>query len=143
MQQQARNVSIWAEEEGIDVRFLIHDRDTKFTDAFDEYFRHPDGGAVRTPYQAPVANSFIESWIGSLKRECLNQFFCFGLRQLDHIVQTYTSYHNQYRPHQGLVNRPLGGSEDRLRQMRDIDAGEIRCKEWLGGMLKHYYRQAA
>ncbi len=98
---------------------------------------------VRTPYQAPIANSFVESWIGSLKRECLNTFFCFSLRQLDHIVQTYASYHNQYRPHQGLGNRPLGVPENPLRQTREIDAGLIRCKHWLGGMLKHYYRQAA
>jgi putative transposase len=143
MQQQARNLSMWAEDEGIDVRFLIHDRDSKFTEAFDEYFRRPDGGIVLTPYQAPIANCFIESWIGSLKRECLNQFFCFGLRQLDHIVQTYASYHNRYRPHQGLGNRPLGIPKDRSPQVRDIDVGQIRCKEWLGGLLKHYYRQAA
>ena len=143
MQQQARNLSMWAEEEGIDVRFLIHDRDSKFSEAFDEFFRRPDGGTVRTPYQAPVANCFIESWIGSLKRENLNHFFCFSLGQLDHIVQTYASYHNQYRPHQGLGNRPLGIPTDRSWQTREIDTGQIRCKEWLGGLLKHYYRQAA
>ena len=141
--QQARNVRMWAQEEGIDIRFLIHDRDSKFSEAFDEFFRRPYGGIVLTPYQAPIANCFIESWIGSLKRECLNAFFCFILRQLDHIVQTYASYHNQYRPHQGLDNRPLGVPEYPSRQAREIDAGEIRCKEWFGGLLKHYYRNAA
>jgi len=88
MQQQARNVSMWADEEGIDLRFLIHDRDSKFTEAFDEHFRGHRRGPVLTPYGAPVANCFAESWIGSLKRECLNLFFCFSLGQLDHIVQT-------------------------------------------------------
>ena len=62
---------------------------------------------------------------------------------LDHIVQTYASYHNQYRPHQGLGNRPLGVPEDRSRQRRHIDVGQIRRTEWLGGMLRHYYRRAA
>ncbi len=143
MQQQARNLSMWAEEERIDVRFLIHDRDSKFTEAFDEHFHRLDGGTVRTPYQAPIANCYIESWIGSLKRECLNQFFCFGLRQLDHIVQIYVSYYNIYRPHQGLGNRPLGVPEDRSQHAREIDAGVIQCQHWLGGLLKHYYRQAA
>ena len=143
MRQQARNLSMWAEDEGIDVRFLIHDRDTKFTDAFDEYFCREDGGVVRTPCQAPIANCFAESWIGSLKRECLNQFFCFGLGLLDHIVQIYASYHNRYRPHQGLGNRPLGISKDPSGHTRDVNVGQVRCKEWLGGMLKHYYRQAA
>ena len=54
-------------------RFSIHDRDSKFSASFDEYFRPADGGVVLTPYQAPIANCFIESWIGSLKRGCLNQ----------------------------------------------------------------------
>lgn len=143
MRQQARNFRMWAEDEGIDIRFLIHDRDSKFTDDFDEYFSREDGGPVKTPYQSPIANCFIESWIGSLKRECLNMFFCFSLGQLDHIVQTYALYHNQYRPHQGLGNRPLGVPKDRVRQARQIEVGQIGCKEWLGGMLKHYYRQAA
>ncbi len=143
MQQQARNLKMWAEEEGIDVRFLIHDRDCKFSESFDEYFRRDDGGVVKTPCQSPIANCYIESCIGSLKRECLNQFFCFSLRQLDYIVKTYVSYHNRYRPHQGLGNRPLVVPENPLRQTREIDVGEIHCKEWLGGMLRHYYRQAA
>ena len=134
---------MWAQEEGIDVRFLIHDRDSKFAEDFEEYFRRADGGPVRTPYQSPIANSFVESWIGSLKRERLNGFFCFSLRQLDHIVQTYVSYHNQYRPHQGLGNKPLGDGKVRLQQARDLEGGSIRCQQWLGGQLKHYYRKAA
>jgi len=143
VRQQARNLSMWAEDECIDIRFLIHDHDGKFTDDFDEYFSRSDGGPVKTPYQAPVANCYIESWIGSLKRESLNHFFCFSLELLDHIVQTYSSYHNQYRPHQGLDNRPLGTPKNRSWQMRDLDVGQIRCKHWLGGLLKHYYRKAA
>ena len=143
MRQQARNFRMWAEDEGIDVRFLLHDRDGKFSDDFDEYFRREDGGPVRTPYRAPIANCYIESWIGSLKRECLNSFFCFCLGQLDYIVWTYASYYNQHRPHQGLGNRPLGISKDPSGQTRQIEVGQIRCKEWLGGLLKHYYRKAA
>ncbi len=143
MQQQARNVSMWADEEGIDVRFLIHDRDCKFSDAFDEHFRCDGGGVVLTPYQSPIANSFTESWIGSLKRECLNHFFCFGLRQLDHIVQTYALYHNTFRPHQGLGNRPLPVRGDPPPLIDEIETGSVRYQSWLGGLLKHYYRQAA
>ncbi|NQT94465.1 MAG: transposase, partial [Lentisphaerae bacterium] len=143
MRQQARNASMWAEDEGIDVRFLIHDRDTKFTDAFDEHFRRDDGGPVLTPYGAPVANCFAESWTGSLKRECLNLLFCFSLRQLDHIVQAYVLYHNKFRPHQSLGNRPLGTDEDPSPQEGETESGVIRRRCWLGGLLKHYYCQAA
>ena len=143
MRQQARNVSMWAEDEGIDVRFMIHDRDTKFTEAFDEHFSRDDGGAVRTPYGAPIANSFIESWIGSLKRECLNHFFCFSLRQLDHIVQTYAFYHNEFRPHQGRGNSPLRTWKEAPPEIAEVDAGSVRRQCWLGGLLKHYHVRAA
>ncbi|MCC6579552.1 MAG: hypothetical protein IT440_03865 [Phycisphaeraceae bacterium] len=66
MQQQARNVSMWLEDEHLDLRFLIHDRDTKFTEAFDEHFRHlasarhsKSNGIVKTPFLAPVANCYF------------------------------------------------------------------------------------
>lgn len=143
MQQQARNVSMWAEDEGLDVRFLIHDRDTKFTRAFDAFFHRPDGGVIKTPYMAPIANCYAESWIGSLKRECLNHFFCFGLPHFGDIVQTYAMYYNTYRPHQGLGNRPLGDVVKATPESPDIDVGTIGCQRWLGGLLTHYYRKAA
>jgi putative transposase len=143
MRQQARNASIWAEEEGINIRFLIHDHDSKFTAAFDEHFARDDGGPVLTPYAAPVANCFAESWIAHLKRECLNTFFCFSLRQLDYIVQSYSTYYNEYRPHQGLGNRPPSSSDDPLTFADELEPGVIRRRTWLGGLLSHYYRQAA
>ena len=143
MRQQARNARMWAEDEGIDVRFLLHDRDSKFTDGFDGHFRRADGGPVLTPPGAPIANCFIESWIGGHKRECLNHFFCFSLRQLDHIVQTYAMYHNDFRPHQGRGNRPLGETRDPRPGDADADTATVHCQQWLGGLLKHYYRDAA
>ncbi|MFA6132855.1 MAG: integrase core domain-containing protein [Phycisphaerae bacterium] len=143
MRQQARNVDMWAEEEGINLRFLIHDRDAKYSQAFDEHFHREKGGVVLTPFQAPVANCFAESWIGSLKRECLNLFLCFGLGQLDHIVQTYALYHNRFRPHQGLGNKPPGAGESPPQMGDEVEAASIRCQRWLGGLLSHYYRKAS
>jgi putative transposase len=124
------------------VRFLIHDHDGKFPESFDEHFVRPKGGVVKTPVMAPIANCFAESWIGSLKRECLNFFLCFSLRQLDHIVQAYACYHNEHRSHQALGNRPLGVSED-PPPVAETEAATIRRRRWLGGLLSHYYREAA
>ncbi|MFA6132858.1 MAG: integrase core domain-containing protein [Phycisphaerae bacterium] len=143
MRQQARNVSMWAQEEGIHIRFLIHDHDAKFSAAFDEHFHRDKGGVVLTPIAAPIANCFAGSWIGSLKRECLNLFLCFGLGQLDHIVQTYVLYHNRFRPHQALGNRPVGTGEDPSPEVTEVEGESIRCQRWLGGLLNHYYRRAA
>ena len=120
----------------------LRDRDTKFSGAFDAYFARKDGGVVRAPYRSPIANSFAESWIGSLKREALNHFFCFSLRQLDHIVQAYAEYHSEFRPHQRRGNRPLGVDEDPPPKV-ELRVGDVRCRCWLGGILTHYYRGAA
>lgn len=143
MGQQARNVRMWAEGEGIDLRFLIHDRDTKFNEAFDAAFDR-DGGVVKTPFLSPIANCYAESWIGSLKRECLNHFFCFSLGHLDHITATYVSYHNTVRPHQGLGNVPIPDRGKAPAMPHDPEPlGRVDCQEWLGGLLKHYSRKAA
>ena len=143
MQQQSRNVRMWAEDQGIDLRFLIHDHDTKFTQAFDETFKREDGGIVHTPVMAPIANCYAESWIGSLKRECLNHLFCFSLGHLDHITQTYVHYHNTVRHHQGLGNVTIPQTGLPPTVCTATPTGKIHKKEWLGGLLKHYYRKAA
>jgi len=143
MCQQARNARMWAEDEGVDVRFLIHDRDTKFSAAFDRHFKRSDGGAVRTPFMTPIANCFAESWISGCKREVLNQFFCFSLRQLDYIVQSYAVYFNQYRPHQGLGNVPPDTRGAPPPPKVTGEPGPITRHTWLGGLLSHYTREAA
>jgi len=95
---------------------------------------------------APNTNAFAESFIATLKRECLNYFFCFSQRHLDHIVQTYVGYYNTHRPHQGLENRvPLKAGNYSLKLVQEetpLYSG-ITCKRQLGGLLKHYYRFAA
>jgi putative transposase len=143
VQQQARNVTMWLEEEGLGFDFLIHDRDTKFTKAFDAFFKGAGRRVIRAPFQAPVADCFAESWIGTLKREGLNHFFCFSLGHLDHIVQAYANYYNELRPHQSLGNVPLSRAGQPPPQAIDGDTGQIRCIAHLGGLLNHYERKAA
>lgn len=137
---------MWAAEEEPDLRFIVHDRNTKFTESFDQAFKASEIEIVKTPFQAPIANCYAESWIGSMKRECLNHFACFGLRHLDHIVQTYAAYHNTVRPHQGLDNRtiPAAACADEPPGEPPPEAlGPIRRQPLLGGLLNHYHRKAA
>ena len=143
MQQQARNVSMWAEEEGIELRFLLHDRDSKFTEAFDQHFTGEDRSVVKTPTRAPTANAYVESWIGSVKRECLNHFFCFSLRYLDYVAQIYVRYYNAVRPHQGVGNVPLATLDPPPPEPVVGEIGPVCRHEWLGGLLNHYERKAA
>ena len=121
-----------------DIHYLIYDRDTKFTDAFDAFFDHLDRVIV-TPYKSPVANAFAETWVGTVKRECLNHLVCFSLRHLDYIVKTYTDFYNEHRPHQSLDNLPI----DLDKPEEELSIGKIGCDERLGGLLNHYYREAA
>ncbi|NOX60188.1 MAG: transposase [Planctomycetes bacterium] len=107
MMQQVRNVQMWLDDEGIDARFLIRDRDTEFAPAFDALFNDAGIRIVKTPVQAPNANAFAESWIGSLKRKCLDHFVCFSREHLGHILHEYVRFYNRYRPRQGLGNRTL------------------------------------
>jgi putative transposase len=144
MQQQARNALMWADDEGIDLQFIIHDRDTKFTESFNAIFEATGARIVLSPIQSPIANCYAESWIGTLKRECLNHFFCFGLRHRDHIVQTYVIYYNTPRPHQSRGNVPLGQDDMPPPDAPPAnDIGPVRRRTLLGGLLNHYERKAA
>lgn len=143
--QQARNLLMWLEEAGLDASHLIHDRDTKFTRSFDGLIDSAGIRVVKSPVMAPNANAFAESWIATVRRECLNHFACFSLRHADYIMQAYVRYYNGHRPHQGLGNRSL----DDLKCQPLEEAGRVQpiarigYRSELGGLLKHYYRQAA
>jgi putative transposase len=98
---------------------------------------------VRTPLLAPDANAFVEAWIGTIKRECLNHFICFGLRHLDYIAQTFVRFYNAHRPHRGVGNAILDEAGMGPMQVRmDNDVGSVRCERFLGGLLRHYSRAA-
>ncbi len=137
--QQARNASMWLDDEGIEARFILHDRDTKYSEAFRQFWRSNGIRRVRSPIRAPKANAFAESFIGTIKRECLNHFMCFSRDQLDYITITWVRHYNTERPHRGvgMNNEVL----DRTFQPKSY--GTVRCKQQLGGLIKSYYRDAA
>jgi len=145
VQQQGRNALMWLEDLGIQATHLIHDRDTKFTKTFDQLIRVDEIKIVKSPVKAPNANAFAEAWIATLRRECLDHFICFSLGHADHITQVFISYYNDLRPHQGAGNRPLNSLP--VEQAEEVERtepiGRIGCRSELGGLLKHYYRQAA
>ncbi len=84
------------------------------------------------------ANSQIERWIQSCKRECLGHFIIFGQRHLDHLCSEFLAHYHEERPHQGLGNMPLTMPRDDPPY-----DGAIQCRQRLGGLLRHYYRKAA
>jgi putative transposase len=138
---------MWLEDRRLGARFLIHDRDSKFSAGFRGLFGSAGIRCLRTPLLAPDANAFAEAWIGGLKRESLDYFICFSLGHLDHIAQAYVRFFKQHRPHQGLGNRTVPaaavGPPEELPSDRAPEIGPVRFQRFLGGLLRHYYRVAA
>jgi transposase InsO family protein len=90
--QQARNLTMTLAERARPVRFLIHDRDAKFSAAFDEVFRSEGARIIRTPIQAPNANAHAERWVRTVRSECLDWLLIFGRRQLERVLRTYVDH---------------------------------------------------
>jgi hypothetical protein len=90
--QQARNLAMQLGDEQ-PFRFLIHDRDTKFSHAFDEVFRTEAIKVIRTPVQAPNANAFAERWVRTVRADCLDRILILGRRHLEHVLRTYRRHY--------------------------------------------------
>jgi transposase InsO family protein len=91
--QQVRNVIATFVERTEPTRFLIHDRDSKFTAAFDEVFRSESIRTIRTPVRAPRANAFVERWIGTVRRECLDRILIVNRRHLERVLRVYIRHY--------------------------------------------------
>jgi transposase InsO family protein len=95
--QQARNLILQLGGEQ-PFRFLIHDRDTKFSHAFDEIFRTEGIKVIHTPVQAPNANAYAERWVRTLRGDCLDRILILGRRHLEHVLRIYRRHYNEHRP---------------------------------------------
>jgi transposase InsO family protein len=135
--QQARQLNWTIQDDGVPIRFLIHDRDAKFPDTFDTVFTSEDVTIIRTPYQAPKANACAERWIRSVREECLDQVLIVSEGHLRRVLRAYVAYYNQARPHQGI------NQQCPMRAPRPPVSGPIRQRDVLGGIIHDYYREAA
>jgi putative transposase len=104
--QQARNLLMTLDDREQPLRYLIHDRDAKFSGGCDLVFQSEGIAVIRTPVQAPNANAHAERWVGSVRRECLDRLLIFSRRQLEHVLRVYARHYNQHRPHRALALRP-------------------------------------
>ena len=137
LKQVARNLTV-TDGPLSNARFLLHDRDTKFSEAFDEILRDAGITAIRLPPQSPNLNAFAERWVRSVKEECLDQLILFGERSLRHALNEYLTHHQNERNHQGLDNViPFPNTQTLAR------AGDVHRSERLGALLNFYYRAAA
>jgi transposase InsO family protein len=138
--QQARNLALDLDARARPVRFLIHDRDTKFCRSFDEVLRSEGMRVIRTPIQAPNANAYAERVIATIRAEVLDWTLILGRRHLDRTLRTYAEHYNRQRPHRavGLVPpRADTGSPAR------VSPRDVRRRDLLGGLIHEYHGPAA
>ena len=134
--QQARQLIWELGENHLSIRFLIRDRDTKFTTTFDTVFQSEGVEIIRTPFRAPNANAYAERWVRTLREECLDRIIVLNQFHLRRVLTEYSQYYNKRRPHQGL--------EGATTLPFDVPALDvpIRRRDVLGGIIHDYYRAA-
>ncbi|MEN6385764.1 MAG: integrase core domain-containing protein, partial [Phycisphaerales bacterium] len=146
LHQQARHVLWSCEEHGIKPRFFLRDNDMLYPEGMNALLKASGVDTIKTPFQAPNANAYAERYVLSCKKECLNHLLIFGLNRMQHVVDCYTEYFNENRPHQGIENKVpaeynnpnklQGGCEPNL------SVRNVIWKDFLGGLLKSYRKAA-
>jgi transposase InsO family protein len=131
--QQARNLIMQLGDQQ-PFRFLVHDRDTKFSHAFDEVFRTEGIKVIRTPVQAPNANAYAERWVRTLRADCLNRILILGRRHLEHLLRVYRRHYNAHRPHRALDLLPPDGRDPTPLN----PSARVRRRDLLGGLIHEY-----
>jgi putative transposase len=137
--QQARNLLMGLEDRVGQSRFLIRDRDAKFTAAFDAVFAAEGIRVLGTPVRAPPANAYAERWVGTVRRELLDRMLIFGRRQLVLVLAEYADHYNVHRPHRALGRAPPLGS---VESAAVRSTGRVVRRDRLGGLI-HEYAQVA
>jgi putative transposase len=123
-------------------RFLVRDRDSKFTRAFDDVFASDGIQIIKTPIQAPNANAVAERWVRTVRQECLDWMLIWGRRHLERVLGEYVRHDNDQRPHRGLALRPPRGIDIGVTP-GGVDAVRVRRRDRLGGLVHEYYQVAA
>jgi putative transposase len=129
-------------ETGNRFRFLVHDRDSKFSGGqFDAVFQSEGIRIIRAPIRAPNANAHVERWVRTLRHECLDRILIFSRRQLDHVLRVYSRHYNTHRPHRALALQPPDESKT-VSALTPAQLGRVQRRELLGGLI-HEYELAA
>jgi hypothetical protein len=137
--QQARNLLMDLEDHADGLKFLIRDRDAKFTTVFDGVFTATGVRIIKTPVRAPRANAIAERWVGSARRECLDQMLIADERHLWLVLGEYADHYNGHRPHRSLQQDPPAG---RLHPPVEMSNVRVLRRDRLGGFIREYTQVA-
>jgi transposase InsO family protein len=122
-------------------RFLIRDRDIKYTDVFDDVFTSEGIEVLRSPPQAPRANAYAQRWVRTVRRECLDRMLIYNRRRLLAVLGEFVAYYNDHRPHQGRHQRPPNATDTGPAGV-DLASARIRRTKILNGQINEYSQAA-
>jgi putative transposase len=113
---------------GIEVKFLVRDRDTKYVAAFDDVFRAGCARILRTPFRTPNANAYAERFVRTVRFECLDRLLIVTARHLERILRLDARHCNGHRPHQAIGQEVPGSTSP---------AADLPCPDRLNRVIRH------
>ena len=133
--QQARNLAWGLQDRETPIRFVIRDRDSKYTDGFDAVFRSEGVRVLRTPFRSPRANAHLERLVKTVRRECLDWLLIASEGNLRRVLSEYFDHYNRARPHLVLSLRPPSPAVTSQQ-------GPVVRRQGLHGLINEYSRAA-
>jgi len=140
--QQARNLIMDLGDRIPSFRFVIRDRDAKFTSVFDAIFTGEGVKTVKIPPRTPRANCYAERWVRTARAEVTDRMLIAGSRHLRAVLDEYVAHYNHHRPHRARNLRPPDGDDSTMATTTDLTAARIRRRRVLGGLIHEYERAA-
>jgi putative transposase len=140
--QQARNLLMDLGDRADEFRYLIRDRDAKFTAGFDTVFGGAGVEVVKIPPQSPRANAYAERWVRTVRAECLDWTLVWNQRQLRRVLTEYLRHYNTARPHRSLDLQPPRPASRLTLVESDGIVSPVQRVDVLAGLI-HEYRRAA
>jgi putative transposase len=141
--QLARNLVMDLQDSGITMKYLIRDRDSRYTRAFDNVFEDEGFAIVKTGIRVPRMNAIMERWVRSCRAELLDRTLILNQAHLLHALREYESFYNEHRPHRTLhAAAPLRSLPEPITEPDQLDHLDIRRQDRLGG-IPHEYQHAA
>jgi putative transposase len=136
--QAARNLLMDLADRACTLTFLLRDRDSRFTPAFDAVFAAAGIGILTSPARAPRANAICERMIGTLRRELLDRILIMNERHLRQVLTTYLHHFNDARPHQALAQLAPAQADTKPPHVINLVDYQVRRRPILDGLTSEY-----
>ena len=135
--QQARQFSWTLQEQPGSYRFLIRDRDRKFTRDSDAVFASEGIEIIKTPVRAPTANAIAERFVRTARADCLDWLLVMNRRHPERVLRVVADHYNSHRPHRACNLKPPDPAARKLRVLHP-PAAAVERRDQLGGLIHEY-----